>query len=395
MKKITIATLLSVAMLTTTVVAENIKMGVILGFTGPIESLTPTMAGSAEMAFKEASDSGKLLNGSTIEVVRADSTCIDAAAATSAAERLITSDRVAGIMGADCSGVTTAIANNVAIPNGVTMVSPSATSPALTDIDDNGYFFRTAPSDARGGEILAQVVIERGVSKVAVTYTNNDYGKGLADSFSSAFTALGGTVTMDAAHEDGKGDYSAEVAALSASGANELVVIGYLDQGGRGIIQSSIDSGAFSTFVLSDGMIGQSLIDNVDGDLSGSFGTIAGSDSEGAAIFKTVASSNGIPGDGPYEPESYDAAALMILAMQAGNSSDRASIAANIMNVANAPGEIILPGQLAKGLDILSNGGQINYQGATNVEFTAVGESTGSFKELEIGNGKFNTIKFR
>ncbi|MDB4220160.1 ABC transporter substrate-binding protein [Pelagibacterales bacterium] len=395
MKKITIATLLSVAMLTTTVVAENIKMGVILGFTGPIESLTPTMAGSAEMAFKEASDSGKLLNGSTIEVVRADSTCIDAAAATSAAERLITSDRVAGIMGADCSGVTTAIANNVAIPNGVTMVSPSATSPALTDIDDNGYFFRTAPSDARGGEILAQVVIERGVSKVAVTYTNNDYGKGLADSFSSAFTALGGTVTMDAAHEDGKGDYSAEVAALSASGANKLVVIGYLDQGGRGIIQSSIDSGAFSTFVLSDGMIGQSLIDNVDGDLSGSFGTIAGSDSEGAAIFKTVASSNGIPGDGPYEPESYDAAALMILAMQAGNSSDRASIAANIMNVANAPGEIILPGQLAKGLEILSNGGQVNYQGATNVEFTEVGESTGSFKELEIGNGKFNTIKFR
>ena len=395
MKKITIATLLSVAMLTTTVVAENIKMGVILGFTGPIESLTPTMAGSAEMAFKEASDSGKLLNGSTIEVVRADSTCIDAAAATSAAERLITSDRVAGIMGADCSGVTTAIANNVAIPNGVTMVSPSATSPALTDIDDNGYFFRTAPSDARGGEILAQVVIERGVSKVAVTYTNNDYGKGLADSFSSAFTALGGTVTMDAAHEDGKGDYSAEVAALSASGANELVVIGYLDQGGRGIIQSSIDSGAFSTFVLSDGMIGQSLIDNVDGDLSGSFGTIAGSDSEGAAIFKAVASSNGIPGDGPYEPESYDAAALMILAMQAGNSSDRASIAANIMNVANAPGEIILPGQLAKGLEILSNGGQVNYQGATNVEFTEVGESTGSFKELEIGNGKFNTIKFR
>ena len=375
--------------------SDEINVGVILGFTGPIESLTPTMAASAEMAYKEASDSGKLLGGTTITVVRADSTCIDAAAATSAAERLITSDNVVAIMGADCSGVTTAIANNVAIPNGVTMISPSATSPALTDIEDNGYFFRTAPSDARGGEILAQVVLEKGISSVAVTHTNNDYGKGLADSFSSAYTALGGTVTIDIAHEDGKGDYSAEVGTLSASGANELVVIGYLDQGGRGIIQSSIDSGAFSRFVLSDGMIGQSLIDNVDGDLSGSFGTIAGSDSEGAAIFKTVASSNGIPGDGPYEPESYDAAALMILAMQAGNSSDRASIAANIMNVANAPGEIILPGQLAKGLEILSNGGQVNYQGATNVEFTEVGESTGSFKELEIGNGKFNTIKFR
>ena len=68
MKKITIATLLSVAMLTTTVVAENIKMGVILGFTGPIESLTPTMAGSAEMAFKEASDSGKLLKAQQLKL---------------------------------------------------------------------------------------------------------------------------------------------------------------------------------------------------------------------------------------------------------------------------------------------------------------------------------------
>ena len=53
-------------------------------------------------------------------------------------------------MGADCSGVTGAIASNVAVPNGVVMISPSATSPGLTTLDDKGYFFRTAPSDARG-----------------------------------------------------------------------------------------------------------------------------------------------------------------------------------------------------------------------------------------------------
>ena len=157
---------------------DEIKIGVILGFTGPIESLTPTMASSAELAMKEASDSGLLLGGATVSSVRADSTCVDAGAATSAAERLVTSDNVAAIMGADCSGVTTAIANNVAVPNGVTMISPSATSPALTDIDDKGYFFRTAPSDARQGQVLAQVVMDRGINEVAVTYTNNDYGKG-------------------------------------------------------------------------------------------------------------------------------------------------------------------------------------------------------------------------
>ena len=136
------------------------------------------MAATAELAFKEASDSGSLLGGEKISVVRADSTCVDSAAATAAAEGVI-AQGVAAIMGADCSGVTGAIASNVAVPNGVVMISPSATSPGLTTLDDKGYFFRTAPSDARGGQILADITKDRKVKSVAITYTNNDYGKGL------------------------------------------------------------------------------------------------------------------------------------------------------------------------------------------------------------------------
>ena len=375
--------------------ADDVKVGVILGFTGPIESLTPDMAASAELAMKEASDSGLLLGGTTVTPVRADSTCVDAAAATAAAERLITSDNVVAIVGADCSGVTTAIAESVAIPNGVVMVSPSATSPALTTIADNGYFFRTAPSDARQGEILAAVVMERGISNVAITYTNNDYGKGLADSFAAAFEALGGTVAATAAHEDGKADYSAEVAALAASGAENLAVFGYVDQGGKGIIQTSLDTGAFSSFILGDGMIGQSLIDNIGDGLNGTIGTVPGSDSEGAANFDVYAKESGIEGDGPYRAESYDAAALILLAMQAAGSADRAAIQSKIMDVANAPGEPIGPGELARGLQILADGGEIDYVGATNVELTDVGEAAGSYKELEVVDGAFNTVQVR
>ena len=171
------------AVLSAPVLAEEVKVGIILGFTGPIESLTPDMASGAELALSEASKSGSFLDGATLTPVRGDSTCIDAAAASSTAERLITSDGVVAVMGADCSGVTTAIANNVAVPNGVVMVSPSATSPALSTIDDKGYFFRTAPSDARQGQVLADILSARGIKDIAVTYTNNDYGKGLADSF--------------------------------------------------------------------------------------------------------------------------------------------------------------------------------------------------------------------
>ena len=376
--------------------AGDIKVGVLLGYTGPIESLTPAMAESAELALQEAGDSGQLLGGLTIAPVRADSTCVDAAAATAAAERLITADRVAAIMGADCSGVTTAVANNVAVPNGVVMISPSATSPALSAIDDNGYFFRVAPSDARQGQVLAEVLRDRGIREVAVTYTNNDYGKGLAESFSAAYGKLGGAVAIEVPHEDGKADYSAEVGALAASGARHLAVFGYVDQGGKGVIQAAVDADAFGSFILTDGMIGQSILDNIGSALNGAIGTQPGSSGGDAEKFKTYATEAGVDVESsPFSAQSYDAAALIVLAMQAGNSAERGAIRDNVMAVANAPGEKITVGELARGLELLSQGQDIDYVGATGVELNAVGEVLGAYEELEVRGEKFNTVRVR
>ena len=391
MKKLFIAAIMSLSLLSTSAFAE-IKVGIILGFTGPIESLTPAMRDSAKLAFQEASDSGALLGGETITVLEADSTCVDSGAAVTAAEGLV-SEGVVAIMGADCSGVTGAIVTNVAVPNGITMVSPSATSPGLTSLADNGLFFRTAPSDAKGGQVLAQVALDRGLTSVAVTYTNNDYGKGLADVFEASFTSGGGTITTVASHEDGKADYSAEVGVLGSAGGDALVVIGYLDQGGKGMIQGSLDSGAFDLFVLSDGMIGQSLVDAIGADLNGSFGTLPGTQSEGSAKFAEI--SGDIDPTAPYAGESYDAAALIALAIEAGGSADRSSIVANIKKVANAPGEQIFPGELAKGLAILTGGGDIDYQGATDVELSTFGDAAGSFKEMEVKGGTFELVQVR
>jgi len=393
MKKLFIAAFIFVSTFTTNTFAD-IKMGIILGYTGPIESLTPAMRDSAKLAFKEASDSGSLLGGETITVLEGDSTCVDSAAAQAAAEKLL-ADGVVAIMGADCSGVTGAIATNVAIPNGVVMISPSATSPGLTDLDDNGLFFRTAPSDARGGQILADITKDRKIKSVAITYTNNDYGKGLADVYEAAVKAHGIKVTAVTSHEDGKADYTAEVSTLAAAGGDAVAVIGYLDQGGKGIIQGSLDSGAFDTFILSDGMIGDSLTDAFGKSLNKSFGSLPGSTGKGAGVFTKVASAGGIDSSGPYTGESYDAAALIVLAMQAGGSADRGSIAKNVMAVANAPGKKIYPGELKKGLDLLAKGKAIDYEGATGVTFTDVGEAFGSFLEKEVKGGKFKTKKQR
>jgi len=80
MKKLFITAIMSLSLLTTSTFAE-VKVGIILGFTGPIESLTPAMRDSAKLAFQEASDSGSLLGGETITVLEGDSTCVDSAAA--------------------------------------------------------------------------------------------------------------------------------------------------------------------------------------------------------------------------------------------------------------------------------------------------------------------------
>ena len=374
--------------------AAEVKIGVFLGFTGPIESIVADMGPAAELAIKEVSDSGLLLGGDTVTAVRGDTTCIDAAAATATAERLITSDGVKAIVGGDCSGVTTAALQNVAVPNGTVMISPSATSPALSTVEDKGLFFRTAPSDARQGVIVSDILMEKGVKSVALTYTNNDYGKGLADSIEKNYTAAGGKVTIVAAHEDGKGDYSAEVGALASAGGDVLVVAGYVDQGGKGIIQSSLDTGAFDTFYLPDGMVGDSLPEAIGSDLNGSYGANPGTDSPGAATFAKMAEAAGFKA-GPFSAESYDAAALILLAMQAAGSSDSSALKDKVMDVANAPGEKIYPGELAKALKILADGGEVDYVGASAVELIGAGESAGNYRQIAIEDGKVVAVKYR
>ncbi len=394
MKKLLLASAAAL-MAAPAVAQEEIRIGVVFGFTGPLESLAGPMADGAEMAIAEVSESGLLLDGSTVTPIRGDSTCQDAAAGSATGERLVTSDRVRGIVGAMCSGPTIAILNNVSLPNGVVQISPSATSPALSDIEDNGLFFRTAPSDARQGQVMNMILQDRGYSEVALTYVNNDYGKGLADSFQQAFEADGGTITISAAHEDGKADYSAEVGALASAGGQALVVAGYVDGGGSGVVRSALDTGAFDTFVFPDGMVGQALIDNFGDEITGSFGQNPAAAGGGRDTFIAMAEEAGFDGSSAFSAEAYDAAALMLLAMQAAGSSDPGVYKEHVFDVANAPGEEIGPGELAEGLRILADGGEIDYVGATAVELIGAGESPGFYREVEIVDGELSVVGFR
>ncbi len=393
MKKYLLASAASV-LLAVSANAEEVKIGVVLGFTGPVESMIPAMASGGELAMQEVSDSGIFLGGSTVTPIRGDSTCIDNNAATAAADRLVTSDGVKAILGGDCSGVTGAILANVAMPNGIVMISPSATSPGLSSAEDNGLFFRTAPSGAREGVVMSEILLEQGVKSVALTYTNNDYGKGLAETFQNSYEGMGGTVTISLAHEDGKPDYAAEVGSLAAAGGDRLVVIGYIDQGGSGIVREALDLGAFDSFHFPAGMMGQALEDNFGTEVEGSTGQHPGTDSPGSAKYAEIVG-DAFDATSSFSPESYDAAALMLLAMQAAGSSDSSVFKDFVMDVANAPGEQIFPGELAKALQILADGGDIDYVGASAVEMIEPGESAGNYRQVVIEGGKMTTVQYR
>ncbi len=398
MKKLLLATA-ATALCASFASAEDVKLGILFGFTGPIESLTGHMKNAAEAAIAEVNASGK--SKFAFSDVTGDTTCTGADVAVTAAEKMVTADGVKGIIGGDCSGVTGAILQKVARPNGIVMISPSATSPALSTAEDDGLFFRTAPSDAREGEVAAQILQEHGVKTIALTYSNSDYGKGLAEAISSSFEKLGGKVSINIPHDDAKSDFSAEVASLAAAGGDILVVAGYVDQGGKGIIQASLDTGAFSKFELPGGMVSDSLTKNFGKSIDGSYGQVASSDSPGAAILLDIGKKNtpAFDASSPYASESYDAAALIMLAMNATGSSDPKVYKEKIMEIANGPadgsGTKILPGELGKALDLIAAGKAIDYDGASGVTLIGAGESAGRYKEFDIKDGAFETIKFR
>ncbi len=123
---LTAAAALSVA---TPAVAEDVNIGILLGYTGPLETLAPPIGDAAKLALQHVNEQGGILGGEAKFTI-GDSTCADATAAATAADRLINADGVDAIVGAMCSGATISAANTAAIPAGVVMVSPSASSPS-------------------------------------------------------------------------------------------------------------------------------------------------------------------------------------------------------------------------------------------------------------------------
>ena len=131
----------------------------------------------------------------------------------SEARRLIDVEGVHAIIGALSSGVTLPIAENVASPANIVVISPASTAASITTANDNDFLFRTPIQDAAQAEVLADLADEQGFNTVCVLYVNTPYGQGLSEAFTKEFEALGGTVANQVSVEAQQTTYVSELQA--------------------------------------------------------------------------------------------------------------------------------------------------------------------------------------
>ena len=373
---------------------KEVKVGILLGFTGNVESLTPSMADSAELAFNEVANEIDLNNEISFKVQRADTTCNDTNKAKNAAKKLIR-DGVSVIIGAACPNITKKIAEEIFIPKKVIVISPADSSNELTGLKDNNYVFRTTPPKIRGSQILADITKDRGIRNLAISYSSDRDYKKFAENYDKALKINNIKTSVMVQHNPSTNDYSEHISTLTAAGGDALAVISDINSGGDKVIKSMLEIGMFNNFILPDGMIEEDIINNFkEKNLKKSFGYMPGLSNLGSKKFVDLAQKSGIDPNSPFTNESYDAAAIIILSNFAKiySENDTKNI---IYDVANKPGVKIYPGEIKRAIEILRDGKKINYEGATGVEFDKFGDTFGSFVEVDFKKGKLKIKKLR
>jgi len=377
--------------------AEDVKIGILFGVTGEFSDFVPPLLDAAKLAVDEVNANGGILKGQKLETVLGD-TMSTAQGAIDAARKLVGSDKVSAIVGANTGLTTMAAARAVTIPERVLLISPSATATTITTMEDKDFVFRLAPSDADQGWVLARLVHAQGITRVAVTYVDTAYGAGMNDVFSYHFGHFGDVITLSRVHEANKSSYVRDLKALSQHDPQALAVFAYAASGGATIVKEALASGLFKQFIGTHSMMDPLLIKEVGADkLEGMFFTAPAMDPDTSAAkkFDKMYSAAFKTTEGKlYIAQTYDAVMLTALAIEQAGSTDRTKIRDALRQICCAPGEVIEPGEWAKAKADIAAHKKINYEGASgNCDFDEYGNVKGVYGHYVIKNGAFKLVE--
>lgn len=321
------------------------------------------MRNGADVAAEQINHGGGLL-GQPLEILHRDSGT-SSQVAVEAARALINIDGVQAIVGPLGSGTTQAVAQAVTIPGRTVQISPSATSPALTVMADDDFLFRTTVSDAAQGVVLARLAREQGFASASALYINNAYGEGLADVFKENFESQGGRVLDLVPQESGQPSYVSELQRATRYRPDVLVAIGYPESAGV-YLREALEGRFADQFLFVDGTKSQDMFDTLGPEqFEGSFGTAPGAPgSDAKSTFEGLYETKfGQLPTNPFIGETFDAVALIALAIEKAGKNEGPAIRDALREVANPPGEPVGPADLARGLELIRAGQDIDYEG--------------------------------
>lgn len=378
----------------------DITIGVVLELTGPAGEYGQAGAKSVEMAFRDFNDAGGVGGCKLVTDTRDSQT--QGNVAVDQATQLVNIKKVPVIIGGIISPMSIPILTSVTAPAGVVQISPASSSPTLTalgrDGKTNGVFFRTITSDALQGTAAAKYALDQGLKKIAIVHVNNDFGVNMVREFRSAYEKLGGAITSVTPYNEKQASYSAEASAAMADSPEALYLISYPVDGAT-VARAWISGGGPQKFLLNDGMNSEDFIKSVGAQyLNEAYGTSSGTTESASTKYfysNYEAFSGGIKPDAPAADRSYDAGAIVALAIAKAGKGDSAAIKAAIPQIVAADGEPIHAGkdEFAKALALIKEGKPVRYEGVIGpISFDQYGDITGPFRLWKVKDGVVTTV---
>lgn len=301
--------------------ASPLKIGTLLPQTGALAFLGPPEIAGVDLALKEINEAGGVL-GNDVEVLHRDSGDTTTDLATQSVQSLLNED-VSAIIGAASSGVSMTVIDAIT-SQGVIQMSPANTSQDFTDYADDGFYWRTAPSDVLQGRVLGNYMVSQGAANIGMITLNDAYGTGLSENIKMAVEGAGGTVAVESMFNEGDSQFTSQVDEVVGADPDAIALISF-DQA-KTIVPLLTARGVDpSTIYFVDGNIADYSGDFDPGTLEGAQGTqpgaFAGDDLQDRLleVDPDLDTYN-------YAAESYDATALIALAALQAGSTDPTAI---------------------------------------------------------------------
>ena len=357
-----------------------LAIATVLPETGNLAFLGPPEFAGAELAIEEINEAGGAL-GADVTLDQGDSGDTSTDIANQTVDRQLAAGADAFI-GAASSGVSFTFIDKL-VENCKIHFSPANTSPDFTDYADDDLYFRTAPSDVLQGRVLADLMIEEGVTTATFMALQDPYGEGLLKYSTEPFADQGGEIVEQFTYDPQAAEFSAEVDKVVSGDPEALVIIGFEET--SKILTSLFEAGftpdSGKKIFLVDGNVGNALGEQLPaGSMEGIQGTLPAAEITGDFQDRLLAVDPELI-DFSYGPETYDAVIIVALAAQIAGTDDPAAIAAQINGVTR-DGEKCTT--YADCVALIEAGTDIDYDGPSGPQtFGPEGEPTeASFKIL-------------